>query len=174
MNATTRRGLAAAIVLAACCGPGWSAVGAPPDSDGFVRIAPAELHWTDVPGGHGAQSVKLLGDSSKPGIYVVRTKFPPHWMDTPHSHSGDRYVTVLQGIWYAGTGPVFDPAKATPLGPGSIMKHPANGVHWDGSAGDDPVIVQIIGVGPITSTQVDPKGPNWVHVITPATSASAR
>ena len=31
------------------------------------------------------------------------------------------------------------------------MLHPANGVHWDG-AGQEEVIVQIIGVGPVTTT----------------------
>ena len=174
MKTETRNGLATAFVLMTGLGLGPSALAAPEDTDGFVRIAPADLRWIDIPGGHGAQSVKLLGDASKPGIYVVRTKFPPHWMDTPHSHSGDRYVTVLQGTWYAGTGPIFDLSKATPLGAGSIMKHPANGVHWDGSAGDEPVIVQIVGVGPITTTQVDPKGPGWVRATAPAATAPGR
>jgi hypothetical protein len=41
------------------------------------------------------------------------------------------------------------------------MLHPAKGVHWDGSAGDTPVIVQIIGEGPALTTQVDPKQPMW-------------
>jgi hypothetical protein len=32
-------------------------------------------------------------------------------------------------------------------------------VHWDGSAGNEPVIVQIIGEGPARSIQVDSKEP---------------
>ncbi len=135
-----------------------------PDPEGFVRVTPAEIHWTDIPGAHGVQFAPVLGDQSKPGIYVIRVKFPPHWMDTPHWHPNDRYVTVLQGTWYTGTGPEFDPSKAVPLGPGSVMKHPGHGVHWDGSAGDQAVIVQIIGVGPAGATQVDPKAPDWVEV----------
>ena len=174
MKPTSRKGLAAALVLVTGLVPCSAALAAPQDAAGFVRIAPVEVRWTDVPGGHGAQSAALLGDAAKPGVYVVRVKFPPHWMDTPHAHSGDRYVTVLQGTWYAGTGPIFDLSKATPLGAGSIMKHPANGVHWDGSAGDEPVIVQIVGVGPITTTQVDPKGPGWVRATAPAATAPGR
>jgi hypothetical protein len=110
------------------------------------------------------QIATLLGDPSKSGIYVIRVKFPPHLMDSPHWHPHDRYVTVLQGTWYTGTGDTFDPARAIPLKPGSLMFHPAKGTHWDGSAGDEPVIVQITGEGPATTTQVDPKQPDWIEV----------
>jgi hypothetical protein len=132
--------------------------------DAFLQIAPGDLHWVDIPGGHGAQEAELIGGQDHPGFYVVRVRFPPHWMDTPHWHTRDRYITVLQGTWTVGTGPVFDPTKATQLAAGSVMKHPAHGVHWDGSSGDDAVIVQIIGIGPVSTTAIDPKGPEWVHV----------
>jgi hypothetical protein len=68
-------------------------------------------------------------------------------------------ASVIKGTWYAGTGPVFDPAKATPLPAGSYMLHPAKEVHWDGAAGDEEVIVQVVGIGPSGTTTVDPKGP---------------
>jgi hypothetical protein len=41
------------------------------------------------------------------------------------------------------------------------MPHPAKVVHWDGSAGDEPVVVQIIGEGPAQTIQVDPNQPMW-------------
>jgi hypothetical protein len=44
------------------------------------------------------------------------------------------------------------------------MVHPAKAVHWDGSAANDTVIVQIIAYGPGTSTQVDPTKPFWIEV----------
>jgi hypothetical protein len=135
--------------------------GGVPDGSGFVRITPAELHWQDVPGGHGAQQAILLGDPNKPGLYVVRAKFPPYVMDHPHWHPNARYVTVLEGTWYTGTGDTLDLAKAVPLNPGSVMMHPAKATHWDGSAGPETVIVQITGEGPVTSTLVDPKQPFW-------------
>jgi cupin len=133
----------------------------PPD---FIRVTPSDVHWHDIPGGHGAQEAILFGDPGKSGMYVVRVKFPPHLMDLPHWHPNDRFVTVLEGIWYTGTGDIFDPAHAVPLKPGSLMVHPAKAVHWDGSGGNDTVIVQIIGYGPGTSTQVDPTKPFWIEV----------
>jgi quercetin dioxygenase-like cupin family protein len=135
------------------------------DNPPFVRITPAEVHWQDLPDGHGVQMATLLGDPSKAGgTYVIRVKFPPHLMDSPHWHPHDRYVTVLQGTWYTGTGDTFDPARAVPLKAGSFMFHPAKASHWDGSAGDETVIVQIMGEGPGTTTQVDPKQPDWIEV----------
>jgi Cupin len=82
-------------------------------------------------------------------MYVVRVRFPPHGMDAPHWHPKARYVTVLDGTWYAGTGDTFDVTKAVPLKAGSFMLHPAKAVHWDGctlrrcghpAVGMDPVL----------------------------------
>lgn len=134
------------------------------DSSGFVRITPAEIHWQDIPNAHGAQQAVLLGDPAKPGMYVVRVKFPPHVMDIPHRHPMARYVTVLQGTWMSGIGDTFDLAHAVPLKPGSVMLHPANAVHWDGSAGAETVIVQIIGEGPAGTTPLDSTKPFWIEV----------
>src|ERR1700720_2563925 len=134
------------------------------DKYDFIRVTPTEVRWQDIPDGHGAQRATLEGDPDKPGMYVVRVKFPPHVMDLPHWHPNARYVTVLQGTWYAGTGTVFDVAKAIPTPPGSFMLHPARAPHWDGSAGEEAVIVQIIGYGPSEGELVDPKKPYWIDV----------
>jgi hypothetical protein len=141
--------------------------GGPPPHDrpaAFTVITPAEIRWQDIPGGLGAQKAVIAGDPDKPGPYIVRVRFPPHVMDLPHVHPHVRYVTVLKGPWYAGTGPVFDPARAVPLEAGSVMVHPARAPHWDGSAGDQEAIVQIVGDGPGTSSPVDSHAPGWVHV----------
>jgi hypothetical protein len=134
------------------------------DTPDFVRITPADIHWQEIPNGHGAQQAILFGDPAKPGMYVVRVKFPPHIMDLPHWHPNDRYVTVLEGTWYTGTGDSFDPARAVPLKPGSVMLHPGKGTHWDGSGGSETVIVQVIGEGPATTTLVDSTKPMWFEV----------
>ena len=126
------------------------------DAADFVRITPADVHWQDVPNGHGAQQAVLLGNPGKPGLYVIRAKFPPYVMDHPHWHPNARYVTVLAGTWYTGTGDHFDLERAVPLKPGSVMMHPAKASHWDGSAGNETVVVQIMGEGPADSTLVDP------------------
>ena len=134
------------------------------DTRDFVRIAPSDLKWHDVPDGHGVQQAVLLGDPNKPGMYVIRVKFPPHIMDEPHWHPNARYVTVLEGTWYTGTGDTFDFSRAVPLKPGSFMLHPAKATHWDGSGGAETVIVQIIGEGPAATTQIEPGKPFWLEV----------
>jgi quercetin dioxygenase-like cupin family protein len=150
-------------VLAASVLAGGS-TGAAKEKPDFVRITPVDVHWQDIPGGHGAQEATLFGDPDKLGMYVVRVKFPPHLMDLPHWHPNARFVTVLEGTWYTGTGDTFDLSRAVPLKQGSFMVHPAKAVHWDGSGGNETVIVQIIGVGPSESTPVDPIKPFWVEV----------
>ncbi len=141
-----------------------AASGVAREDPGFIRIAPADVHWQDIPGGHGARQATLLGDPDKPGIYVIRAKFPPHVMDRPHWHPNARYVTVLEGTWYTGTGNTFDLTRAVPLKPGSVMLHPAKAVHWDGSGGNETVVVQIVGEGPAESTLLDPAKSFWIEV----------
>src|SRR6204780_380893 len=136
----------------------------PTGSPQFVRVAPTDVRWHDIPGGHGVQMATLAGDPDKPGLYVIRVKFPPHVMDVPHWHPNARYVTVLEGTWYSGSGDTFDLSRSVPLKPGSVMMHPAKATHWDGSGGAEAVVVQIIGEGPGTTTQVDPGKPFWVEV----------
>src|SRR5579862_1715493 len=135
-----------------------------PQPAAFIRIRPDQIHWVDVPDGKGVQTATLLGDPTRSGFYVIRARFPPHIMDRPHWHPNARYVTVIQGTWYTGTGPVFDVRQAVPLPAGSIMMHPARAAHWDGSATDETVIVQITGEGPGSTTPVHPAQPFWVDV----------
>jgi len=130
----------------------------------FVRLTPEQIHWQDVPGSFGGQIATIAGDPNGHGLYVQRVRFPAHVMDRPHWHPGDRYVTVIKGTWYAGTGPSFDPAQAVPLKPGSYMFHPAKALHWDGSNSDEEVIVQIVGLGPVETTPADPAKPFWVKL----------
>ena len=42
------------------------------------------------------------------------------------------------------------------LKPGSFMKHPAKGLHYDG-AKDEEVILQLIGTGPSGTTLIHPE-----------------
>jgi quercetin dioxygenase-like cupin family protein len=125
------------------------------DAQGFVRLSPQDLVWKDVPGGLGAQMAILAGDPEKPGLYVIRMKFPPGVMSRNHFHPEDRHAVVIQGTWWTGTGDVFDPSRTVPLKPGSYMKHPAGGHHFDG-AKDEEVIVQIVGNGPTGMTLLAP------------------
>jgi len=125
------------------------------DKNGFVTVTPAEVVWTERPGYDGVKFAVIEGDPAKPGVYVIRAKFSPGTMTRPHWHAETRYVTVVSGTWYAGEGDSFDPDKTVPLKAGSFMMHPAKEHHYDG-AKDEEAIVQIIGVGPSSTTLVDP------------------
>ena len=114
--------------------------------DGFVLFTPDELEWTLRE--NGTSLVLLEGDPQSEGFYIQRLKFPPGSVRTPHYQDRDRYVTVISGTWYAGIGENVDRENAEALGPGSYMKHPANGVHYDG-AKDEEVVVEIKGMGPV-------------------------
>jgi hypothetical protein len=80
--------------VVATTGALWGgSAGVAKEEPAFVRITPAEVQWRDIPDSHGAQEAVLLGDPEKPGMYVVRVKFPPHVMDSPHWHPNARYVS---------------------------------------------------------------------------------
>ena len=120
---------------------------ADPDPKVLTFKRPADLVWT------GAGSVKqivLYGDPTKPGLYAVLLKWPPGSGSRPHSHPNDRFVTVISGTWWVGTGTDYDMAKTVPMPAGSFVTHTAGGIHFDG-ARDEEVIVQVVGMGPSTT-----------------------
>ena len=123
-------------------------------STDFVTITPDQLEWQDVPDHQGVKVALLLGHPGKPGLYAMRVRFSAGVMSRPHSHDRDRQVTVIEGTWYAGTQRSFDREATVALPAGSFMLHPAGAVHYDG-AKDEPVIVEIRGMGPVSTDYVD-------------------
>src|ERR1041384_7231684 len=63
---------------------------------------PNQIKWTDEQ--NGAKLAVVRGDPAKPGPYIVLYKWPPHRMSRPHFHPNDRFITVLSGTWWVGTG----------------------------------------------------------------------
>ena len=104
----------------------------------------------------GAQSAVLLGDPSKPGLYIILVKWTPHHMSHPHWHANARYITVLSGTWWVGTGPKFDPESTVAIPAGSFVTHFAKQIHYDG-AKDEEAVLQIVGEGPATATAAESK-----------------
>ena len=96
------------------------------------------------------QVVTVFGDSTKPGLYGIVIKWPPHQNTRPHSHPNDRFVTVLSGTWWINTGAKFDPDHMVPIKPGSFVVHHANEIHYDATK-DDPAMIYIVGMGPAPS-----------------------
>jgi hypothetical protein len=115
---------------------------------------PDQIAWGPV-NAAGAQSAVLVGDPSKPGFYAVYNKWTKgNHFSHPHFHPNDRYIVVLQGTWWVGSGPKFDPEHGTiPMPPGSFVTHFGKQVHWDGAKDEDAVLL-IMGEGPATATQV--------------------
>jgi quercetin dioxygenase-like cupin family protein len=128
------------LLLAACLVPVFSAQGQFP----VIRTSPEEVRWVPNTDGSGVERATMDGDPSKPGLYVIRVKFPPGGMSLNHFHPEDRHVVVIKGTRYAGIGGEFLPDKTIPLKPGAYMKHPANVHHFDG-AKEEEVILQIVG-----------------------------
>ena len=125
-----RRPISLILFLAALFAPA-TLLRADTDENGFIRIQPEDVQWKDAPGYNGVQAAVIAGDPSKPGVYVVRVKFPPGIMTQPHFHPDDRYALVIKGTWWTGTGDTFDPDKTLPVKAGGFMKHPAGGHHFD-------------------------------------------
>jgi len=116
--------------------------------------APEDLKWSGT--SKTFQQAVLYGDPTKPGWYIVLAKWPPGTGSRPHYHPNDRYVTVISGTWWVGTGTDYDMAKTVPMKAGSFVKHTAGGIHFDG-AKDEEVLLQISGMGPASSIAAPPK-----------------
>lgn len=144
-------GLVSVLVMS----PSFSA----PSEKDFLLIPPEKVEWKDA--GGGAKLAVIYGDPGKPGLYVIRAYFPPGVMSAPHFHGEDRHVVVVQGTWNAGTDDSWDPQSTTALKQGSYMFHPAGAVHYDGSAGAEGAVVQIVGMGPSKTTFLFPKEGNF-------------
>ena len=136
------------------------------DGTQFVRIMPGQEKWVNYKGDGAKFGIKeafIYGNPSKPGLYIIRLKFPPGVMSSPHFHPESRIGTVIKGTWWTGTGAKFDPASTIPVPAGGIMVHPTGGVHYDGARSEE-VIVQMMGVGPSGKKTVDPSQPGFIKV----------
>jgi hypothetical protein len=116
-------------------------------------IAPDKLKWTENPE-NGVLTSYVLGDADKPGLYIALVKWRAHHMSHPHFHPNDRFITVLSGTWWVGTGSKFDPDHVVPLRAGSFVTHYGKQVHYDG-AKDEDCMLEVVGMGPATVTPAE-------------------
>jgi quercetin dioxygenase-like cupin family protein len=120
-----------------------------PDQLGFIIAKPEDLFQ------EGRVS-NIFGDPSRPGLYVMRITFAPGTGSRPHYHSTARYITVIKGTWYSSWGPksdVYNPDDMVAVPEGTFIYQPPEGHHYD-MAKDEEVIVQIMGMGPVITTQI--------------------
>ena len=151
----TRAGIL--LLLVAAAGVGRTVAAA--DDSGVTYTRPGEFVWQDVPFFPEVKYQVIAGNPMEHGFYVIRSKFPPGVMTRPHHHSRERWITVISGTFYAGNEPVADPDKMIANPPGTSIHQKAGAIHFDG-AKEEEVIVEIMGMGPVTTTfpdeQVEP------------------
>src|SRR5260370_1885388 len=120
------------------------------DSNAVLFKLPDQLNWRGTAG--GTQQAVIFGDPNKEGsIYGVVIKWAPHTGSRPHFHPNDRFIYVISGTWWKGTGPKYDPDSMVPMKAGSVVTDLGKGIHYDG-ARDEPAVLEIVGIGPAAST----------------------
>jgi quercetin dioxygenase-like cupin family protein len=120
-------------------------------AESVVRL-PQDIVYEGPPG--KPQHVTLIGDPSKPGLYVDRIRFPAGTKVMPHWHPDPvRTVLVLSGTFYFAVGDTYDESKLQPYPPGTLYSEPARTPHY-AWAKDGEVILQVTAVGPTGNTPV--------------------
>jgi hypothetical protein len=118
------------------------------DPSAIHMTLPDKIPWKI---GKNSDTAILAGDPAKSGIYVELTRWHAGNMSRPHFHPFDRYITVISGTWWVGTGTKYDPNTTVGMPAGSFVTHYAKGIHWDG-AKDADCVIEIVGMGPATTT----------------------
>jgi hypothetical protein len=73
----------------------------------LVYKLPDQINWGPSPPAGNQQAV-LFGDPNKRGLYGVMVKWlAGNHFSRPHFHPNDRFITVLSGTWWVGSGPDF-------------------------------------------------------------------
>jgi hypothetical protein len=121
-----------------------------PKAAAYINIK--DVKWNESKNGASA-SYLISGDPNKEGsLYVELMRWHAGHNSRPHKHPHDRFITVLEGTWWVGTGTNYDNMNGTtPMGPGTVVTHYGNEYHYDGAKDGDCTLV-IVGIGPAGST----------------------
>jgi quercetin dioxygenase-like cupin family protein len=129
-------------------------VGGAPDPIAKIPILMKTVkEWQAMPSFGGSsgsakvQLVNVIGDPSKPGLYIQLEKVAPHVVIQAHHHAGDRTVTVIQGTLMFGNGLEFDRSKLKVMAVGSFYTEPSGSPHF-AATGDQPAVTEVTGYGP--------------------------
>jgi quercetin dioxygenase-like cupin family protein len=131
------------------------------DKSAVTYMTPDQFKWRDPTMQAATNQTILVGDPNKTdGIYVYINSFKPGRFGNPHYHPNDRYITVIEGAAWTGTGSVVDPAHATRIPKGTFRIDHANKVHWDGTKEESGAYL-IAGIGPATNIEVPKTNAAW-------------
>ena len=129
-----------------------------PDPGHIPLVFGKDIPWK---GGEGSQSATLFGDPSKPGIYGVLIRWQPGHNSQPHFHTTSRYAYVVSGTWWVSSSTHYDPSQMYPVPAGSYVTDVPNTIHWDGAKAETgPVVLMLVGEGPVQSVRYVPKDPS--------------
>jgi hypothetical protein len=121
-----------------------------PDPSHIVFTAPKDIKWKM---GTGSDQAVIFGDPDKPGLYGILIRWHPGQFSRPHFHNTDRYAYVISGTWWVSSSDTYDLSKTYPMPAGSVVTDLANTVHFDG-AKDGDALLELVGMGPVTTTPV--------------------
>ena len=121
-----------------------------------ANSVPQPFVWVKAPAAYpaGAEIVVIEGDTSKPGPFTLRLKFPDGYAIPPHSHPIDEHVTVIQGTFVVGMGTSGKRETAVEMPTGSFILIPNMTQHYVFAKG--VTIVQAHGIGPSALNYVSP------------------
>src|SRR5215208_8157782 len=101
------------------------------DCSQSVLSMPNEIVWKATPLSPGLETAVSCGDPSKPGVYVLRVKFPAGFKLMPHFHPDEwRTGIVLTGSYYFGLGEQWDESKLKAYPPGTFFSEPKGAPHF--------------------------------------------
>ncbi|MBZ5580256.1 MAG: cupin domain-containing protein [Acidobacteriia bacterium] len=126
---------------------------AEPDPKAISITLPDKINWRKSP---NADTAILQGDPSKPGLYIQLIRWHAGNMSRPHTHNSERYIYVISGTWWIGTGPHYDPASTYPVTAGTYVIDRPNEIHYDG-AKDADCVIYLVGIGPTSTTPAEAK-----------------
>ncbi len=115
-----------------------------------------DMKWGPGPAGlpRGTKMVFLYGDSSRPGLYIMRLRLPPNYAVPPHWHPNDENVTVLSGRLSMAIGDKMIRTRAMAIRTGGYMRMPAGTHHYVFT--QSGALLQLTGDGPSGIDYVNP------------------
>ena len=101
------------------------------------------------------RSETVSGDPTKPGaLYVIRLHREAGYIIMPHTHPEDENIVVVQGSWALGMGDRYNSQGLEPMEVGTYGSAPKKMAHFGLSKTE--TIIQVHGIGPFTTTWVEP------------------
>jgi len=134
------------IAIAAAAGIGAYLLQAPdtasaqqstPDPAIITYTLPDNVQW------NRAENMDRATLPSDPGVTVELVRWHAGNMSRPHMHDTTRYIRVLEGTWWMGWGPEYDPDSTFPAPAGTQVVHHANQLHYDGAKQGDALLLII-------------------------------